>query len=317
MSDPKDVLRSLSEGTRSHLRTKRARLEIKGPDRDKFLHNLTTNDVKGLAVGRGHETFVTTPQGKTLSYGTVLKLEDRLLYRTEAAGLEALLAHFGKYGMFDDVEVVDRTAATFELHVAGAGARQPDGAAPDREFDHRLTQPDGDFLLIRERPLGVPGWTLIGPVDQLQSALDRTSAELRGRFEPLDPDDAESLRIMTGTPLFGRDVTTDNLPQEVGRDARAISFVKGCYLGQETVARLDALGHVNRLLTRLSLDSGAVPADGTPLFFEGKQVGKITSAESGGAFALGYVRAQLAVAGTKLVVGDPNASRRATCGSDS
>src|SRR4051794_20039222 len=88
-------------------RSGRARLEILGPDRAKFLHNLTTNDVNGLAAGRGVEAFVTSPQGKTLGYVTLLARADRILLRTDAGGLEHVLPHLRKYGVFDDVELDD------------------------------------------------------------------------------------------------------------------------------------------------------------------------------------------------------------------
>jgi folate-binding protein YgfZ len=115
------------------------------------------------------------------------------------------------------------------------------------------------------------------------------------------------LRIEAGTPVFGRDVTADNLPQEVGRDNRAISFVKGCYLGQETVARIDALGHVNKLMKGLRLRGPAPhPIVGATLEHDGKKVGTVTSAAFspgwGTTVALGYVRSSQAVDATELVV---------------
>jgi tRNA-modifying protein YgfZ len=90
----------------------------------------------------------------------------------------------------------------------------------------------------------------------------------------------DAVRLESGTPLFGRDITEDNLPQEIRRDAQAISFTKGCYLGQETVARIDAMGHVNRLLTGVRFLSGAatVPLPGTQLSSGDKVVGHVTSA---------------------------------------
>jgi tRNA-modifying protein YgfZ len=102
-------------------------------------------------------------------------------------------------------------------------------------------------------------------------------------------------------------VTLANLPQEVGRDSKTINFVKGCYLGQETVARLDALGHVNRIMKGLSLEGlTAIPPDGSALVLDGKTVGTITSAAFssgwGCPIALGYVKVAQAIAGTKLSV---------------
>ena len=95
----------------------------------------------------------------------------------------------------------------------------------------------------------------------------------------LDPRTFEVLRIEAGTPVFGKDITEKNLPQEIGRDDRAINFVKGCYLGQETVARIDALGHVNQILRGLRCEPSSVcPAPGWVLKDGDKRVGWITSA---------------------------------------
>jgi folate-binding protein YgfZ len=115
----------------------------------------------------------------------------------------------------------------------------------------------------------------------------------------------DALRIEAGTPVFGKDVTEKNLPQEFARDDRAISFVKGCYLGQETVARIDALGHVNQVLKGLEIEPGnECPEPGTGLEVEGKRVGVITSAavspSRGRPIALGMIRVGQATTGTTL-----------------
>ena len=114
--------------------------------------------------------------------------------------------------------------------------------------------------------------------------------------------------IPTGTSRvssYGQDISTENLPQEVDRDQHAISFTKGCYLGQETVARIDALGHVNRLLKSLSWDDASeLPPVAMPLQCEGKTVGQVTSvcwgSAAGKAVGLGYVRREHSSEGTEL-----------------
>jgi folate-binding protein YgfZ len=119
-----------------------------------------------------------------------------------------------------------------------------------------------------------------------------------------DADAVEAARIEAGAPLFGRDITLENLPQEVGRDAQAISFTKGCYLGQETVARIDALGHVNKLLVGVKFAGDQLPAARTPLRAGGKSAGEVTSAawspRLGAVLALAYVKRLLAKPGTRL-----------------
>jgi hypothetical protein len=101
-----------------------ARLAISGPDRAKFLHNLLTNEVKRLAVGKGCEAFVTSTQGKTLAFVTVLAGADDILLRTDAGATGGLIPHLTKYGVFDDVVIDDQTASTFEYHVAGPAAEE-------------------------------------------------------------------------------------------------------------------------------------------------------------------------------------------------
>jgi folate-binding protein YgfZ len=258
-------------------RSDRERLVISGPDRAKFLHNLCTNDVKRLTVGSGCEAFVTSPQGRTLGLITILAREDSLLILADPGGLEFVLPHFEKYGVFDDVSFRDERETTYEIHVAGElspawltllGAPSPG----DREFDHVSASWSEKFeAVVRESPLGMPGFTLIGPAENrpfLLTGLDRG---------PLAEAALEGLRVEAGTPRFGRDFTVENLPQEVGRDSRAISFVKGCYLGQETVARLDALGHVNKILRGLEVRTGQVPEPGVQLAVDGLPAGVVTS----------------------------------------
>jgi folate-binding protein YgfZ len=294
-------------------RSGRGRLEVTGPDRAKFLHNLTTNDVRRLAAGQGREAFVTSLQGKTLGFVTMLADAESILLRCDPGGLEALSPHLGRYGVFDEVLTNDQSAETFELHLAGPltgellardGAELP-GA---EELAHGMTLLGGvKVRLVREAPTGRPGLTLIGPAGGAE-AVGRRLRALGAGLGLAEGDAAtfEAARIEAGTPLWAHDVTAENLPQEVGRDAQAISFVKGCYLGQETVARIDALGHVNRLLKGIVLASGATPAPGAAVELAGKTVGAITSAAySPGwrrAVALAYLRTVAATAGTEVLV---------------
>jgi folate-binding protein YgfZ len=299
-------------------RADRVRLAITGPDRGKFLHNLTTNEVKRLAVGRGCEAFVTSPQGKTIGYVIMLVAEDRIWARTDPGGGELILPHLRKYAVFDDVAIDETTADTFEVHLAGPRAAElverGGGQLPEElEYAHRATTLGGNPVrIVRETPAGLPGLTVIGEAQAARLVKD--SVQLLGRDVGLIEIDAETfeyLRIAAGTPVFGKDVTEKNLPQELGRDARAVSFVKGCYLGQETVARIDALGHVNQVLKGLRLEPGSpVPQPGSLLEQDGKRVGVVTSGTlspvGNGPLALGLVRTTHCQAGTRLNVKLPD-----------
>ncbi len=295
-------------------RSDRVRIEVKGPDRAKFLHNLTTNEVKRLAVGQGVEAFVTSPQGKTIGHLTLLATEDAILARTDPGGAEGVLPHFQKYGLFDDVEVNDVSSSLFELHLFGPaveevlgriGAEMPGSG----ELSHLATNIAGVRVrIIRESPLGAPALTLIGDLVDAEGVREVIRTEAGSAWTEMELDSAEAMRIEAGTPVFGRDVTAENLPQEVARDDRAINFVKGCYLGQETVARIDALGHVNKLLRLLRITGGIddVPPVGSAIEADGKVVGVVTSSafssERGSPVALGYVKLAKSTAGSAVEI---------------
>jgi folate-binding protein YgfZ len=315
MSTTSDSYRAAATAAVFLDRSERARIDVSGPDRAKFLHNLTTNEIKRLLVGRGVEAFVTSPQGKTLGYVTILAGAESLFVRTDSGGTGHVMPHLQKYGIFDDVNIDDVSENTFEYLVAGPKAdevvRGAGGSLPEAGelCSCESTIRGGPVRLVRESPLGYPGLTILGGraiAGAVNDALHDAGRAL-GLLD-LDPSAREALRIEAGSPVFGRDVTAENLPQEVARDRQAISFVKGCYLGQETVARIDALGHVNKLLRGLRLTAGeqSIPPSGAALEVEGKPIGAITSAAFSPGWnapvALGYVRTAHAAAGSALFV---------------
>ncbi|MGP0064935.1 MAG: YgfZ/GcvT domain-containing protein [Isosphaeraceae bacterium] len=295
-------------------RSDRVRIELKGPDRAKFLHNLTTNEVKRLPAGKGCEAFVTSTQGKTIGYVIIHAVDDRILVRTDPAGMELALPHFRKYGIFDDVTIDDCSEETFEIHLFGPGIEGPVARIGCRlpeamEYAHSATELGGRAVrVVRESPTGFPGLTLIG--DRRDAMVIHEVLKDAGGFTEstrVDPSTFESLRIEAGTPVFGKDITEKNLPQEIGRDARAISFVKGCYLGQETVARIDALGHVNQVLKGLVFEPrSSCPVPGSSLESDGKRIGVITSSvlspTRGCPLALALIRTSHATAEASLEV---------------
>ncbi|RUL88275.1 CAF17-like 4Fe-4S cluster assembly/insertion protein YgfZ [Tautonia sociabilis] len=298
----------------------RARIRVVGPDRAKFLHNLTTNDVKARAPGSGCEAFVTSPQGRTLGLVTLVIREDAILLRTEEESLGAVVPHLRKYGVLEEVELEDETAETFEFHLAGPRAGELLGAVgvatrPGEDLAHGPAEVAGRaVLVVREDPLGAEGYSLIGRKEDAQAVREALS----GEGEPLglvalSAGAWEAFRIEAGTPASGRDVTEKNLPQELARDDRAISFRKGCYLGQETVARLDALGHVNRLIRGLRIEADAPPPSGATLVDGEKQVGWIGSAavseRTGRPIALAIVRTSHVEPGRSVAIrveGEPD-----------
>ena len=200
-------------------------------------------------MGKGCEAFVTSTQGKTLAYVSVLAAEDRIL-RTDRHATRTPCCPISR-NTASSTTSRSRTSAqtTFEFHVAGPAAaeicRSAAGQLPEElDLAHVQTELAGrPVRLIRESPTPLPGFTLIGKAADARPVTESLLEHGHdlGLVEA-GPEVFEILEIEAGTPVFGKDVTDKNLPQEIGRDARAISFVKGCYLGQETVARLDRAG---------------------------------------------------------------------------
>jgi folate-binding protein YgfZ len=156
------------------------------------------------------------------------------------------------------------------------------GDAPDA--------PEGGFVL----PVAWGGWDVIAPRAALAALADRG----------LDADAYERARIVAGVPRLGLDLDESTIPQEAGLDQDSVSFTKGCFLGQELVARIDSRGHVNRLLRRIEpRDEQVVLERGAPIEVDGKEVGAVTSAAPG--VALGYVRHEVEPPAGASVSGRP------------
>ena len=294
--------------------SERTQLEITGDDRATLLHNLTTNAVRGLTAGDGCESFALDVRGHVVGHFFVFCTPHSLVIDGVPSQAERLLAHFERYHVREQVEFHDRSGEWGELLVAGANAgtavERVLGAAPERAFGHREISwaggRDTQKVWLRRVDLVGPGNFLIATA---RESLPRLQAALReaGVLE-CGPTALETARIEAGFPWYGVDITDKNLPQEVGRDGRAISFTKGCYLGQETVARIDALGHVNRTLVGVRFAGSEIPEPGDELAAgEGAAdaaVGIVTSAtlspRLNAPLALAYVRRGLNVPGAKL-----------------
>ena len=257
---------------------------VQGPDAVRFLDNFTTAAIGPLAVGAGTETFFTDARGWVIALAMILRVEDGLVIDA-ATGLGGRLwEHLEHYHIREQVALSDASADVASLLIAGPAADAwlvehgaaadgaPSTAMPDRLFDHAEQSFGGVTVrLVRTDWWGESGWLM-------RCALhDHTALTswMRGSgLTEAAADTVETARIEQGTPCPA-DMPEKTLPQEVGRDARAISFTKGCYLGQETVARLDALGHVNRRLVSVAVAGElAVPAEVTA---DGTIVGMLTS----------------------------------------
>lgn len=261
----------------------RVQIELTGRDRAKFLHNFCTNDIKSLSAGQGREAFVTNVQGKVLAHIFVYADRDSLWLDSGPETAERLLAHLSKYHISEDVEFHDRTAEIGGLYVAGPAAAErlarlglaESESSPGRHFHSSVS---GMPVHVRRLDLlGTPGFLLVISQSQLPALWQML---LDAGLPPAGTAAFEALRIEAGTPAYGLDVTDANLAQEVNRTAQAISFTKGCYLGQEPIARIDALGHVNQQLRGVRFSPGPVPAPGAEISTiepEPRIIGRITS----------------------------------------
>ena len=255
-------------------------IEISGSDRASFLHNLCTNNITGLAPGEGCELFFTNVQGKTIGHGFALVGPHSIVLSTVPQQAERLLLHLNRYLIREDVQLADRTGAWQQGLLVGPQAEEDcrnclDAKIPQRPFDHlECGFGNKSVHLSRTDFYGACGFLLQCEEDDDPSLFE----SLRNVATECGPQTIETLRIEAGTPAYDVDITANNFPQEIGRDARALSFTKGCYLGQETVARIDALGHVNRQLCRLRFLGTEVPQADMPLEDGGQSVGRVTSA---------------------------------------
>jgi folate-binding protein YgfZ len=264
-----------------------SRVTLTGTDRQAFLHNFCTNDVRRLSPGEGCEAFVTNVKGKTIGHGLVSCRKNELVLTTVPGQSASLVAHFERYIIREDVQVADTTSSCAYLLLAGSPPKVSAALdlaatmAPGHDWQRPLLNAAATFVDIRVHWIR---WALLGArfcgLLELNPASVPRARQLfaeRG-FSNCGVAAFHALRIEAGMPLFGVDFDDRNLPQEVGRNEQAISFTKGCYLGQETVARIDALGHVNQQLAGVRFAGTAVPQSGAELTYAGGSAGRVTSA---------------------------------------
>lgn len=270
-----DQYRALREGCGLTDPSSAGRLEILGADRLRFLNAYVTCDVKNLAPGDGAYGFFTNPKGGILSDTVVLALEDRLWVQVGEGQEEAIAGHLRKYILADRVEVRG-LADMMPLYLVGPRATEVLGGAelpPPGDWRHRRSMVHGtEVELQRVGRMGAEAWALWVSAS-IAGPLSEQLLEVPG-IEPVGADALEILRVEAGIPRFGRDFGPDNFPQETGAE-EAVSYTKGCYLGQEVVARIHYRGGVQKTLRGLVFETA--PAPGTPILFEGREVGTVTT----------------------------------------
>jgi len=266
-----DEYRALTEGCGLVDRAGRGRLALTGPDRREFLHGQITQDIETLEPGHGRYAALLTHKGKMLSDMRVLDLGDELLLSCERAGLQEIFNMIRRYKLGADVELHKRTLEMGELSLIGPDARRVAGAAelgPDEHDNVRARLGEHDVILVAT-DLGVDVFCAAEATEGVRGTLLAAGAVEVGEAA------AELVRVESGRPRYGIDLDDNVIPQEAGLNERAVSFTKGCYVGQETVARLFYRGKPNRHLRGLKLSAEVEP--GTPLLLGEKEVGRVTS----------------------------------------
>lgn len=297
--------RAVREGCGLLDRSERGKLAFTGAQAKTFLQGQVTNDVEALAPGRGCYAALLSPKGKMLGDLRILDTGDALLLDTERDALQAIFNVLHRARLGFDAELHKRTLQRGLLSLAGPGARRTAGMdaerLPDEEHANAPVEIDGIAALAVATDVGVD---LICDSE----ATERLAAALTARgAAPVAEQAVEALRVERGRPRYGVDLDDTTIPQEAGLNERAVSFEKGCYVGQETVARLHWKGKPNRHLRGLRL-SEPVPS-GTGLTLGGRVVGRLGSVVRSpalGPIGLALVRRE-AEPGAVLSAGTANA----------
>jgi folate-binding protein YgfZ len=295
----------------------RSRICLVGNDRVRFLHGQVTNDIKKLSIGEGCYAAIVTAKGKMESDVNVFNLQDELLLDFETGLAKKITARLEKFIVADDVQIVDAAPHYGLLSVQGPKAGEVIRGLdmfvkiPDKPFGSiKIADPNfGEVYLANNPRLGSAGFDLFIPNATLFAMTEKLTAvanKLGGCVAGWTA--FETARIEAGIPRFGADMDETNLPLECGIESSAVSYKKGCYIGQEVINRIHSIGHVNKELRglRLADDLKILPTRGDKLFHDGKEAGYLTSAVKSPALnaniALGHVRREAFQIGVRLAL---------------
>jgi tRNA-modifying protein YgfZ len=286
-------------------RSARGKLAVSGPDAAEYLHSQVTNDVEGLEPGEGCYAALLDRKGHIQADMRVLRLApDELWIDTEGPARETVLRHLTMYSVGRDVAVADVTDERAILSLIGPRSVEIAATAALPEHASGPATMAGVECLAIGTSEGIDLIAAAPDADRLREAL------LAAGAAAVSPEAAEVLRIEAGRPRFGAEMSSETMPAEAGIVERAVDFEKGCYIGQEPVARLHYRGKPNRRLRGLELSAPAEP--GAPLRLGEKEVGRIGGAcvsPARGPIALAVVRRE-AEPGAELAVGEDGVTAR-------
>ena len=261
---------------------------LAGRDRAKYLHNISSNDIKGLAEGGGTLALLLNPQGRILAELEVYALPEKLLVLTHASRREATLATLKKYVIGSQVTIEDVTDRYGSLGVSGMGSDLSEPGAKEMMFE------SGQGYVLRRTRIGNVNTQFVAPLADLPGLWQKMLGVVRAAGgEPIGMAAFHALRLEAGVPWYPADFNDGTIPHEAALETTHISFTKGCYTGQEIVERVRSRGHVNRKRVGLKFSTAAPPAPGTKLLAGGAEIGFVTSgavSPTAGAIGMGYVR---------------------------
>ncbi len=284
----------------------RGRIMVRGRDRARLLHNLTSNEVKKMTPGSVVYAFLLSPQGRIQADLYLLCFENHFLIDTEPELREKVLQHIRRYIIADQVELEDVSSSTACVAIEGLSAASVLAQAGAPFPASNAFSAWGDKTVAALTVTGEPGVRIYCATTDEPELIARLQS---AGAEPASSADARVVRIENGKPRYGEDIFEKTLPQET-QQMQAVSFTKGCYLGQEIVERIRAQGHVNKKLVRLEIAGAVPPPAGTkatanavnPADSAGEVTSAVYSPRSGKIAALAYLRTQFAEPGTVVFV---------------
>jgi folate-binding protein YgfZ len=301
-------------------RSDRAHLLLSGSERRSYLQGLLTNDVAALLSGEGCYAAYLTPQGRMIADLWVYELGDRVLLGMWRDVKDVMLEKLEQFIFSEDVQVEDASRLG-SVAVVGARKETIVAAVLADASEHVLAslavhgtlrarfQQDAAIVMHTD-DTGEPGFEVV--VDRPQLAPLRSALSRAGAVE-INRELAEALRIQAGIPRFHQDMDEDTIPLEAGLESRAISFTKGCYVGQEVIVRVLHRGHgrIAKKLVGLAVGGDVAAGRGTPIQAERREIGRVTSSAwspaLGRPVALGYVHRDFIEPGTVVAVGGQRA----------
>ena len=281
----------------------RGKIIATGEDRARLLHAMTTSQVQELKPGEGCYAFFLNPQGRILADVNLFCRADDFLLDVEPEARERLYQHLDKYIIADDVTLEDATERMATLALEGpeamAVAARAGTPVPEKPWTHTLWN---GVMTANVSFTGAPGLRFFAPAAEKPQLVERFEG---AGAKQASAEAARTVRLEHFQPRYGEDIFDTTLSQET-QQAHALSFTKGCYIGQEIVERVRSRGLVHRLLVGVEIDASEVPEPDTHLVHGDENVGKMTSAALspalGKVVGMAYVRRELAEPGTALTV---------------